>query len=150
MASSDLQNKAFSDQVPLHNVYSLCNPAFTEASFVSCYSDAFTVTVRRLSYQGPFDCEEGESLSTTMDLDVGWTSLQRSSSHHSNASAKSSRSQTVRVKPRKFTSYMSSSASSISDKSLTSFPSFSPESPREERTLLPRTVDDTANGSREP
>lgn len=152
MAFSDQQKKAFSDQVPLHNVYSLCNPAFTEAAFVSCHFDAFTTTVRRLSYEGPFDCEEDESLdcwlSTTMDLDVGSTSLQRSSSHHSNTSAKSSRSQTVRIKPRKYTSYMSSSASSISDKSLTSFPSFSPESPREERSLPPRTVDGTANGSR--
>ncbi|TVY42113.1 TBC domain-containing protein [Lachnellula subtilissima] len=86
-----------------------------------------------------------------MAMDESFTSsasLQRSASHHSNASARSSRSQTVRAKPRKYTSYMSSSASSISDKSLTSFPSFSPESPRDNHSsfLLP-TVDGTANKS---
>ncbi|KAH6713810.1 rab-GTPase-TBC domain-containing protein [Leptodontidium sp. MPI-SDFR-AT-0119] len=84
-----------------------------------------------------------------MDLDAGPVSLQRSGSHQSNASGKSARSQTVRVKPRKYASYMSSSASSISDKSLTSFPSFSPESPKD-RPLIPRSVDGTANGARKP
>jgi hypothetical protein len=70
-------------------------------------------------------------------------SLQRTSSTHSNASANSSRSQTVRVKPRRYASYMSSSASSISDKSLTSFPSLSPESPKWERPLIPKSMDGT-------
>lgn len=76
-----------------------------------------------------------------MDQDIGPVALQRSSSQFSNASGKSSRSQTVRARPRKYASYMSSSASSISDKSLTSFPSFSPESPRDERPMIPRSVD---------
>ncbi|KAK0103413.1 hypothetical protein ONS95_005438 [Cadophora gregata] len=82
-----------------------------------------------------------------MDIDAGPVALQRSGSHQSNASAKSTRSQTVRVKPRKYASYMSSSASSISDKSLTSFPSFSPESPKD-RPLIPRSVGGAANGVR--
>lgn len=85
-------------------------------------------------------------------MDVGPTpsaaSLQRTSSTHSNASGKSSRSQTVRVKPRRYASYMSSSASSISDKSLTSFPSLSPESPKWERPLLPNAMDGTARAAR--
>jgi small G protein signaling modulator 3 len=155
MAFSNLHNKAHFEPRTLHNVYSLCNPAFTEASFVSCHSDAFSTTVRRLSYEGTLDlCEEyGYAdcwLSKTMELDVSSAQLQRSSSHHSNASARSSRSQNVRGKPRKYSSYISSSASSISDKSLTSFPSFSPESPRNERPLIPKTIDGTANGLRKP
>ncbi|KAH8684793.1 rab-GTPase-TBC domain-containing protein [Tricladium varicosporioides] len=85
-----------------------------------------------------------------MDLDTAAPSLERSASHHSNASAKSSRSQTVRIKPRKYASYMSSSASSISDKSLTSFPSFSPESPKDARPLIPQSVDGATNMSRKP
>jgi hypothetical protein len=76
------------------------------------------------------------------------SSLQRTSSTHSNASGKSSRSQTVRVKPRRYASYMSSSASSISDKSLTSFPSLSPESPKWERPLIPKAMDGTPRGPR--
>ncbi|SZF05106.1 unnamed protein product [Blumeria hordei] len=69
-----------------------------------------------------------------MDTPAGSASLQRSSSQHSYNSTNSIRSQTVRIRPRKYASYMSSSTSSIntststSDKSLTSFPSFSPES----------------------
>ncbi|KUJ23040.1 TBC-domain-containing protein [Mollisia scopiformis] len=82
-----------------------------------------------------------------MEPDAASASLQRTASHHSNASGKSSRSQTVRVKPRKYASYMSSSASSISDKSLTSFPSFSPESPKD-NPLIPRSVGESANGTR--
>ncbi|CZR51945.1 probable growth hormone-regulated TBC protein 1 [Phialocephala subalpina] len=82
-----------------------------------------------------------------MEPDAGSASLQRTPSHRSNASGKSSRSQTVRVKPRKYASYMSSSASSISDKSLTSFPSFSPESPKD-NPLIPRNTDGIANGVR--
>ncbi|EPE25684.1 Ypt/Rab-GAP of gyp1p [Glarea lozoyensis ATCC 20868] len=108
--------------------------AFTEASFVSCHSDAFSSSVRRLSEDWNLDhWETTDTCFLAMELDVGSPSLQRSSSHHSTASAKSSRSQTIRVRPRKYASYISSSASSISDKSLTSFPSFSPESPRDDR-----------------
>lgn len=137
------------------NIFSLCQPAFTEASFVSCHSAAFATTVRRLSQDSDLDywgeAELNDSWSpVAMDFDASSASLERSASHHSNASAKSSRSQTVRSKSRKYTSYMSSSASSISDKSLTSFPSFSPESPRNERSFLPPTVDGTANKSRVP
>jgi hypothetical protein len=122
--------------------------AFTEASFVSCHSDALFTSVRRLSED--WNLDHSETIDTcflAMELDVGAPSLQRSGSHHSNVSVKSSRSQrsqTVRSKSRKYASYMSSSASSISDKSLTSFPSFSPESPRDDR-LLPFT--DTINGT---
>jgi hypothetical protein len=126
----------------LHSLTSLnfCNPAFTEASFVSCHSDAFFTTVRRLSNEdASFQCRRyGDSGRKTMDFDAGSAALERTASHHSNASGKSSRSHTVRIKPRKYASYMSSSASSISDKSLTSFPSFSPESPRDERPLAPK------------
>jgi small G protein signaling modulator 3 len=134
------------------NILSLCNPAFTEASFVSCHSAAFTTTARRLSQQSDLDpWGDFDDCCSDMAMDESFTSsasLERSASHHSNASAKSSRSQTVRAKPRKYTSYMSSSASSISDKSLTSFPSFSPESPRDERSFLTPTVDGTANKAR--
>lgn len=138
----------------LHSLTSLkfCNPAFTEASFVSCHSDAFFTTVRRLSNEdASVQCRRyGDSGRKTMDFDAGSAALQRTASHHSNASGKSSRSQTVRIKPRKYASYMSSSASSISDKSLTSFPSFSPGSPRDDRPLAPKLTDGTANSSRKP
>ncbi|OWO98238.1 hypothetical protein B2J93_8158 [Marssonina coronariae] len=156
MAFSDFQNNTLPTPSPTPcdvflRVYSPCNPAFTESSFVSCHSDAFNTTVRRLStdYCRPeayADCDGW--LDETMDLDAGTLSLQRSASNHSNASGKSSRSHTVRVRPRKYASYMSSSASSISDKSLTSFPSFSPESPRQNRPPVPRYVDGTVNVSR--
>ncbi|KAG4432876.1 hypothetical protein IFR05_011650 [Cadophora sp. M221] len=159
MAFSNLHNKAtpqlqhhhHQPDLLHHQVYSLCNPAYTEASFVSCHSDAFHTTARRLSTES-YDPQEAYVdgwLIKTMDMDAGPVSLQRSGSHQSNASGKSARSQTVRVKPRKYASYMSSSASSISDKSLTSFPSFSPESPKD-RPLIPRSVDGTANGARKP
>ncbi|KAH8601210.1 rab-GTPase-TBC domain-containing protein [Bisporella sp. PMI_857] len=68
-------------------------------------------------------------------------------------SQRSSRSQTVRVKPRKYASYMSSSASSIAssdNKSLTSFPSFSPGSPRDEHPLPPRVTEANAGTPRKP
>ncbi|KAF8864809.1 TBC-domain-containing protein [Acephala macrosclerotiorum] len=145
----NLHNKAYQD-IAFHQVYSLCNPAFTEASYVGCHSDAYKTTVRRLSDQ---QCEEygydvcDDWLDKTMEPDAGSASLQRTPSYRSNASGTSSRSQTVRVKPRKYASYMSSSASSISDKSLTSFPSFSPESPKD-NPLIPRSTDGTANGAR--
>ncbi|KAI1007852.1 hypothetical protein K3495_g378 [Podosphaera aphanis] len=79
-----------------------------------------------------------------MDGPAGSASLKRTSSQHSHASGKSARSQTIRGRPRKFISHMSSSNSSTntsastSDKSLTSFPSFSPESPRKERAAISR------------
>ncbi|TVY82978.1 TBC domain-containing protein [Lachnellula suecica] len=117
---------------------------------------SFTTTVRRLSQESdidPWGYDEFDDCWSpmAMEYDASSASLQRSASHHSNASAKSSRSQTVRHKPRKYTSYMSSSASSISDKSLTSFPSFSPESPRDERSFLPPTaVEGIANAPRIP
>ncbi|XMA17044.1 hypothetical protein WAI453_009835 [Rhynchosporium graminicola] len=143
-----------------HQVYSLYNPAYTEASFVSCHIDAFHTTARRLStenydydhhYHQHHDPQKEAYvdgwLLKTMDMDGGPVSLQRSSSHQSHTSGRSARSQTVRAKPRKYASYMSSSASSISDKSLTSFPSFSPESPTD-RPLIPRSVDGAANGAR--
>jgi hypothetical protein len=142
------------------NASNLARRAFTESSFVSCHSDAFLSSVRRLSEDWNLEhCETIDTCFLAMELDVGAPSLQRSGSHHSNVSAKSSRShrsQTVRGKPRKYASYLSSSASSISDKSLTSFPSFSPESPRDERLLpfslqhadavtgTPRKASDTA------
>ena len=158
MAFSNLHNKAHvqlqHQHIPdllHHQLFSLCTPAYTEASFVSCHSDAFHTTVRRLSTQS-YDPQEAYVdgwLRKTMDMDAAPVSLQRSGSHQSNASGRSTRSQTVRVKPRKYASYMSSSASSISDKSLTSFPSFSPESPKD-RPLIPRSVDGTANGVRKP
>jgi hypothetical protein len=137
------------------NIFSLCQPAFTEASFVSCQSAAFATTVRRLSQESDLDYWGEDGFDETwspmaMEFDASSASLQRSASHHSNASVRSSRSQTVRAQPRKYTSYMSSSASSISDKSLTSFPSFSPESPRDGRSFLPPAVDGTANKSRVP
>jgi hypothetical protein len=155
MAFSNQHNKPFETDVNIiHQVTSLnfCNPAFTETSFVSCHSDAYFTTVRRLSNEETvFHCKEYgdcECWLKTMDFDAGSASLERTASHHSNASGKSSRSQTVRIKPRKYASYMSSSASSISDKSLTSFPSFSPESSRDERPLVPKTIDGTANSAR--
>ncbi|CAG8973824.1 hypothetical protein HYALB_00005569 [Hymenoscyphus albidus] len=137
--------------INLHDYLSFSSkPAFTEASFVSCHSDAFHVSLRRLPQEeGPvLDWGESDLIAlSVMDHDAGSPSLHRSASSHSNFSAKSSRSQAVRVRPKKYASYMSSSASSISDKSLTSFPSFGPESPRDERPLLPvlQTTDGTAN-----
>ncbi len=164
MAFSNLLNKAPQPQYPHQNVYSLttiaslCNPAFTEAAFVSCPSDAYISSVRRLSYESERDHCWGESYSecevwlegTIMEAGPGPASMVRTASTHSNASHKSSRSQTVRVKPRRYASYMSSSASSISDKSLTSFPSLSPESPKYERPFLPGGLDGTANAPRKP
>ncbi|EKD15177.1 uncharacterized protein L3040_001545 [Drepanopeziza brunnea f. sp. 'multigermtubi'] len=138
----------------LKQVYTLCNPAFTEASYVSCHVDAFQTTVRRLSLdccnppeEAYVNCDEGW-LVKTMDLDAVPNSMERSASQHSTTSRASSRSHTVRAKPRKYTSYMSSSASSISDKSLTSFPSFSPELPQDSRPPTLRTVDGAASASR--
>jgi small G protein signaling modulator 3 len=118
----------------LHDIDFLCNPAFTEASWVSCSADVFPVTVRRL-YDG------------AMDLDATFN-LQRSSSHHSNNSTKSRRSPTVRAKPRKYASYTSSSASSVtpSDKSLTSFPAISLGSPTDKRMPSPTLGDEAVNG----
>ena len=139
----------------LHDLHFLCSPAFTEASFVGCHYDAFQTTVRRLSYEeeqlGKYQCDQYEGFCdlSTMELDVD-SKLQRTGSYHSTASRKSSRSQTVRAKPRKYSSHISSSASSISDKSLTSFPSFSPESPKDERTLELRMEDGTAQSPRKP
>jgi hypothetical protein len=135
----------------LHDIRFLCNPAFTEASFVGCHYDSFQTTVRRLSYEEEdlgrfqFDNYEGFGDLSTMDLDVD-SKLQRTGSHHSTTSRNSSRSrrETVRAKPRKYSSYISSSASSVSDKSLTSFPSFSPESPKDERISQLRMDDGTA------
>ncbi|KAF4630492.1 hypothetical protein G7Y89_g7647 [Cudoniella acicularis] len=150
---SDLHPREASKFVAFNDLSFLCHPAFTEAAYVSSHTGAFSTAVRRLSYEGEIGHWKGDNnyfLPVAMDFDIGAPSLQRSASHHSNASAKSSRSQTVRIKPRKYASYMSSSASSISDKSLTSFPSFSPEPPRDERPLLPQTVDGTANTSRKP
>src|SRR5450432_1347019 len=117
---------------PLDILDFVCKPAFTEAAFVSCHSDAFAATVTRL--------DEG-----LMEVDT-YHSLHRSSSHVSNSSKSSQRSQTLRGKPRKFSSYASSTTSSIaaSDKSLTSFPSFSPESPKDERSFKTRLSDGTA------
>lgn len=133
------------------------NPAFTEASFVSCQSTAFTTTVRRLSqesqaYWGGSEDEFDDCSwsSVAMDFDANSASLQRSASHHSNASTKSSRSQTVRSKSRRYASYMSSSTSSISDKSLTSFPSFSPESPKIERPSFPPIENNTPRKPSDP
>ena len=109
--------------------------------------------MRRLSYEdeqlGKFQFDHCVDLGDlrAMELDVD-PKLRRTGSHHSTSSRKSSRSQTVRVKPRKYASYISSSASSISDKSLTSFPSFSPESPKDGRTLQIRMDDGTAQSSR--
>jgi hypothetical protein len=34
--------------------FNFCNPAYTEASFVSCHSAAYFTTVRRLSNEGSF------------------------------------------------------------------------------------------------
>jgi small G protein signaling modulator 3 len=132
--------------------FNFCNPAYTEASFVSCHSAAYFTTVRRLSNEDSFiQCKGyGDCWQKMMDFEPGSAALERSASHHSNTSGKSSRSQTVRIKQRKYASYMSSSASSISDKSLTSFPSFSPESPRDERPLIPKVTGGTANSSRKP
>ncbi|RDL37243.1 Ypt of gyp1p [Venustampulla echinocandica] len=143
-----------SQPVAFNYLYSFGHPAFTEAAFVSCPSDAALKSVRRLSYEGHLDqdywVDAGNcSSALAMDNDAGAPALQRSTSHQSNASAKSSRSQTMRA-TRKYTSYMSSSASSISDKSLTSFPSFSPESPRNERPLLSQAVRDSSSTSRHP
>ncbi|KAG9239183.1 rab-GTPase-TBC domain-containing protein [Amylocarpus encephaloides] len=139
----------------LHGIYSFSNSAFTESSLVSCHADAFSTSIRRLSNDAGLDpWEASTACFLAMELDVDALSssaLKRSSSHHSNASARSSRSQTVRVRSRKHASYMSSSASSISDKSLTSFPSFSPAlSPRDERPLLPQTTLITGSRSRKP
>jgi hypothetical protein len=149
--SNLLHDQAFGQLNPFASL-NFSNPAFTEASFVSCHSDAYFTTVRRLSNEDPFiQCKGyGDCWLKTMDFEPGSAALERTSSHHSNASGKSSRSQTVRIKPRKYASYMSSSASSISDKSLTSFPSFSPESPRDERALAPKVTGGTANSSQKP
>ncbi|KAG0645934.1 TBC domain-containing [Hyphodiscus hymeniophilus] len=139
----------------LHDLKFLCNPAFTEASLVGCHYEAFQTTARRLSYEeeqlGKFQFEHYQGFPdlSIMDLDLD-PHLQRTASHHSNASRKSSRSQTVRARPRKYSAYVSSSASSISDKSLTSFPSFSPESPKDERAFQLRMEDGTAQSSRKP
>ncbi|KAJ2903401.1 putative tbc1 domain family member 10a protein [Zalerion maritima] len=66
-----------------------------------------------------------------MDQDTSAVPLERSTSQLSSASVRSARSSTVRNRPRRLASRVSSSASSVaaSDKSLTSFPSFSPETP---------------------
>ena len=139
----------------LHDQLFLCNPAFTETAFVGCHYDAFQTTARRLSYEEEqlgnfqFDHYIGIADLSTMDLDVD-AKLHRTGSHHSSASRKSSRSQTVRAKPRKYSSYISSSASSISDKSLTSFPSFSPESPKDDRPFHLRMENGTSQSSRKP
>lgn len=126
----------------------LCNPAFTEAARVGCHHGAFDTIVRRLSTEGDLGSWNWDPYldSKMADLEVS-PSMRRTSSHHSTTSVKSYRSGTVRVRPRKYSSYMSSSASSIasSDKSLTSFPSFSPDSPRDERALPPQVTDETAN-----
>ncbi|PMD35642.1 TBC-domain-containing protein [Hyaloscypha variabilis F] len=157
MAFSNLHDQAFAfkqEHITLLRpitTLNLCDPAITEAAFVSCHSDAYFTTVRRLSSEDSFIQYKGYGdYEKAMDYEVGPAALERTASHHSNASGKSSRSQTVRIKPRKYASYMSSSASSISDKSLTSFPSFSPESPRDERPLVPKLTDGTANNSRTP
>src|ERR1700733_87992 len=101
---SNIHDKTFSNNISLHDVYSLCNPAFTEDSFVGCHSDAYLTTVRKLSYESQFNyCEKSSDcnlLSENMDLGAG-AELQRSASHHSTASGESQRSQTVRIKPRK-------------------------------------------------
>lgn len=116
----------------IYDIDLLCKPAFTEAVLVRTPSDAFEATLRRL-YQG--------------EMDYDAAPMQRTSSHHSNASTKSQRSQTLRSRPRKYASYTSSSASSVapSDKSLTSFPSFSPESPKDERISGLGTNDGSVN-----
>ena len=139
-----------------HRVNYLCNPAFTEAAYVGCHHGAFETVVRRLSIEGDGDRHWNwhwdPYLDAKMaDLDVS-PGMTRSSSHHSTTSVKSYRSGTVRVKPRKYSSYMSSSASSItsSDKSLTSFPSFSPESPADRWPLPPQITDGPANSTRKP
>jgi small G protein signaling modulator 3 len=121
---------------PLHILDFLSKPAFTEAVLVRCSSDAFTAALTRLN--------EG-----VMEVDTNHH-LERSSSHVSNRSVQSQRSQTVRAKSRKYASYTSSSASSIaaSDKSLTSFPSFSPEPPKDERTFSAGLTDGTAQSVR--
>lgn len=107
----------------LHDPDFLCKPAFTEAAYVGCHFAAFATTVRRLAHEGDQGLKS-ESLywhrradSMAMDQDAS-SELQRTASHRSASSARSQRSQTVRVKPRKYSSYISSSASSISDKSL--------------------------------
>lgn len=121
---------------PLRVLDFLSKPAFTEAVLVRSSSDAFTVALTRLN--------EG-----VMEVDTNHH-LVRSSSHVSNRSVQSQRSQTVRAKSRRHASYASSSASSIatSDKSLTSFPSFSPESPKDERTFSAGFADGTAQSLR--
>src|SRR5881392_2919269 len=65
----------------------------------------------------------------------GGIHLERSLSLQSATSAKSHRSETVRVKPRKHASNTSTAVHTPSDKSLTSFPSLSPDtsSAREEQ-----------------
>lgn len=135
-----------------NQIHTLYNPAFTEAAHVGCHYGAFESIVRRLSHEGDshsWDSWDPYSDTKIMDLDVA-PAIRRTSSHHSTTSVKSHRSGTVRLKSRKYSSYMSSSASSIasSDKSLTSFPSFSPESPRDDRSLPLPSTDGTANASR--
>ena len=76
--------------------------------------------------------------------------LHRTASQHSTASTKSRSSQTVRHKPKRHASCVSSSASSVSDKSLTSFPSFSSDSHKDQRKLKLPEVDGTANSPRKP
>jgi hypothetical protein len=132
VTDQEFQSVAYSP-TPLHILDFLSKPAFTEAVLVRCSSDAFTATLTRLN-EGVMEDHH----------------LERSSSHVSNRSVQSQRSQTVRAKSRKYASYTSSSASSIaaSDKSLISFPSFSPESPRDERTLSAGLTDGTAQAVR--
>lgn len=173
----DISNAAFNPYIHIHashntNILSLCNPAFTEASFVSCHSAAFAITARRLSHPSDLDSDSQENELESqrsdlesrqsdleswddfddcsfgiMALDESFTSsasLQRSASHQSSRSNASARSS--RAKPRKYSSYISSSTSSISDKSLTSFPSLAPElaeSPKNDRSILPNNSDPT-------
>ena len=136
----------------LSDIHKLSIPAFTEASFVSCHSQAYNTLIRRLSYDdessSPWEEEYLVDCWQSNMTDIGSGSVKRSSSHHSVTSTKSTRSQTYRGKYRKNSSYVASSASSISDKSLTSFPSFSPESPKEQRHFIPSLNDGATKSSR--
>lgn len=134
-----------------HHIFPLQSPAFTESSYVTSPSQSFTNSILRYQEESEYNWNKWEASivditcnQDTVAMEINTTGkLSRTASA---ASMRSQRSQTVRGKPRRFVSQISSSASSISDKSLTSFPSFSGDSPTQDRPpfILPAN-DGTAN-----
>lgn len=151
--SSYYESKSISPTNNFHTlhqqIFLLQTPAFTESSYVASPSQSFTNSILR--YQEETEYNWGKWEDSIVDNDQDTAAMENDtagilSRTASAASMRSQQSQTVRGKPRRFVSQMSSSASSISDKSLTSFPSFSGDSPTLEPSqfVLPAN-DGTAN-----